>query len=581
MRFRTRLLLCAAIPALMFVLALAVSLWGAARTQQDFGNYIEGDQAVAAGLSELYAQGLQTGQALRNIVLDPANPKAFDNLKAARDAFAVAYTATMQSAKGGPFEQAVAELAPLRAAQATLQDEVSVLARTDAAAAVVLLNAKETPAWRALRGALLTNIAAARKAAATAHAATEQRASRVNAIAAALALLAVLVAASLCIVMLRTLRREMGADPAQVREALREVAAGNLVAGSSTSGGSSGQPSGLMAELESMQSGLRALVVQVRDATVSITHASDEIAQGNSDLSARTEQQASALEETSASMEQLNSTVRQNADNAGPANTLAVEARKVATEGGEVVAEVVSTMKGINDSSRKISDIIGVIDGIAFQTNILALNAAVEAARAGEQGRGFAVVASEVRSLAGRSAEAAREIKGLIGASVERVEAGSALVDRAVATMSQVVEAIGRVTDIVGEISAASREQSLGVAQVGEAVTQMDQATQQNAALVEESAAAATSMRAQAHELLQAVAKFQVGDAASAGPLRAASPMPTTRPPLAALQRSAAPRPAAPQVTAPRRAATVATAPRINAKSSANPKSDTDDWESF
>jgi len=253
---------------------------------------------------------------------------------------------------------------------------------------------------------------------------------------------------------------------------------------------------------------------------VSITHASDEIAQGNNDLSARTEQQASALEETSATMEELNTTVRQNAENAGTANTLAVDARKIATHGGEVMVEVVRTMKGINDSSRKIADIISVIDGIAFQTNILALNAAVEAARAGEQGRGFAVVASEVRSLAGRSAEAAREIKELIGASVERVEAGSTLVDRAGTTMSEVVQAIGRVTDIVGEISAASREQSQGVAQAGEAITQMDQATQQNAALVEESAAAASSMRSQAHDLVQALAKFQVGDTASSAPVR-------------------------------------------------------------
>nr|MBP9785913.1 methyl-accepting chemotaxis protein [Giesbergeria sp.] len=232
--------------------------------------------------------------------------------------------------------------------------------------------------------------------------------------------------------------------------------------------------------------------------------------------SARTEQQASALEETSASMEELNSTVRQNADNARAANQLALKAQTVATQGGDVVAEVVRTMKGINDSSRKIADIIGVIDGIAFQTNILALNAAVEAARAGEQGRGFAVVASEVRSLAGRSADAAKEIKALIGASVERVEAGSALVDRAGSTMSEVVEAIGRVTEIVSEISAASQEQSQGGAQVGEAVTQMDQATQQNAALVEESAAAADGLKVQAAQLVHAVAVFRLSGAPQA-----------------------------------------------------------------
>ena len=278
------------------------------------------------------------------------------------------------------------------------------------------------------------------------------------------------------------------------------------------------EPGQLLAALSGMQQRLAGIVGEVRRGAEGVASASSEIAHGNADLSARTEQQASALEETSASMEQLNSTVRQNADNAHTASSLAVQARDVASQGGSVVAEVVQTMKGINDSSRKIADIIGVIDGIAFQTNILALNAAVEAARAGEQGRGFAVVASEVRSLAGRSAEAAKEIKALIGASVERVEAGSVLVDRAGTTMDQVVQAITRLSDIVAEISAASTEQSQGVAQVGEAVTQMDQATQQNAALVEQSAAAADSLRAQAAQLVQAVSVFRLAGGGAAAP---------------------------------------------------------------
>jgi methyl-accepting chemotaxis protein len=266
----------------------------------------------------------------------------------------------------------------------------------------------------------------------------------------------------------------------------------------------------LVASLDSMSNGLQQLVARVRQSSDSIQTASNEVAQGNHDLSARTEQQASALEETAASMEQLSSTVRQNADSARQANQLAQSASSVAVKGGEVVGQVVLTMKGINDSSRKIADIIGVIDGIAFQTNILALNAAVEAARAGEQGRGFAVVASEVRSLAGRSADAAKEIKSLISASVKRVEEGSALVDQAGNTMTEVVSSIRRVTDIMGEISAASAEQSQGVAQVGEAVQQMDHATQQNAALVEEIAAAASSLKSQALELVQTVAIFKL-----------------------------------------------------------------------
>jgi methyl-accepting chemotaxis protein-1 (serine sensor receptor) len=241
-----------------------------------------------------------------------------------------------------------------------------------------------------------------------------------------------------------------------------------------------------------------------------VASASSQIATGNSDLSMRTEQQASALQETAASMEQLGTAVRHNADNASQANQLARGASEVAQRGGDVVGEVVETMRGINESSRRIGDIIGVIDGIAFQTNILALNAAVEAARAGEQGRGFAVVAGEVRNLAQRSAEAAREIKQLIAASVERVERGTAQVDRAGATMKEIVGAVGRVTDIMGEISSASAQQSAGVAQVGNAVGQMDTATQQNAALVEQSAAAAESLRGQARELVEAVAVFRL-----------------------------------------------------------------------
>ena len=267
----------------------------------------------------------------------------------------------------------------------------------------------------------------------------------------------------------------------------------------------------LLAALNEMRLSLARVVAGVRHNAESVATAATEIAQGNNDLSGRTEQQASALQQTAASMEELGTAVRHNADNAVQANQLAQGASDVATRGGEMVGRVVSTMKGINDSSRQIADIIGVIDGIAFQTNILALNAAVEAARAGEQGRGFAVVATEVRSLAQRSADAAKQIKTLIGTSVDRVEQGTALVDEAGTTMTEIVNAIRRVSDIVGEISSASHEQSAGVSQVGQAVTQMDQATQQNAALVEESAAAAESLRQQAHHLVQTVAVFRIG----------------------------------------------------------------------
>ena len=257
-----------------------------------------------------------------------------------------------------------------------------------------------------------------------------------------------------------------------------------------------GDTRSLMAALAVMRESLVRLVTEVRGNSESVATASSQIAQGNQDLSGRTEQQASALQQTAATMEQLGSTVRNNADSARQANQLAQGASAVAMQGGEVFGKVVSTMRDINDRSRKIGDIISVIDGIAFQTNILALNAAVEAARAGEQGRGFAVVASEVRSLAQRSAEAAKEIKSLIGRSLEQVEQGTTLVGEAGKTMDEIVGSIRRVTDIVAEISSASVEQSSGVQQVGQAISQMDQATQQNAALVEESAAAAESLNA-------------------------------------------------------------------------------------
>ncbi|MBP8190550.1 MAG: MCP four helix bundle domain-containing protein [Aquabacterium sp.] len=266
----------------------------------------------------------------------------------------------------------------------------------------------------------------------------------------------------------------------------------------------------LLTSLQSMQESLKTLVTEVRHSTDSMKTASVEIATGNQDLSSRTEQTASNLQQTASSMEHLTGTVRQTADAARVANQLAASAHSAASKGGEVVSHVVSTMDEINQSSRKIADIIGVIDGIAFQTNILALNAAVEAARAGEQGRGFAVVAGEVRSLAQRSANAAKEIKALIGASVDKVETGARLVKDAGASMSDIVTSVQQVNDIIGEITAATSEQSEGIGQINAAVTQLDQMTQQNAALVEQSAAAAESMRDQAQRLADKVAAFKL-----------------------------------------------------------------------
>jgi methyl-accepting chemotaxis protein-1 (serine sensor receptor) len=321
--------------------------------------------------------------------------------------------------------------------------------------------------------------------------------------------LAVLAAAALALVITRGLTRALGAEPAQLGEAAERVARGDL----GPVRGAERAPAGsVMASLSRMQQDLARVVGQVRSASDSIATGSAQIATGNADLSQRTEEQASNLQQTAASMEQLNSTVKNNADAARQANQLAGSASGAAEKGGAVVGQVVATMDDISASSRKIADIIGVIDGIAFQTNILALNAAVEAARAGEQGRGFAVVAGEVRNLAQRSAEAAKEIKTLIGTSVEKVEAGTRLVGEAGTTMDDVVAQVRRVADLIGEISAATIEQTTGIGQVSDAVTQLDQVTQQNAALVEESAAAADSLKQQAARLSETVQVFRLGD---------------------------------------------------------------------
>ncbi|MEK8047652.1 methyl-accepting chemotaxis protein [Ideonella margarita] len=330
-----------------------------------------------------------------------------------------------------------------------------------------------------------------------------------------------------------------------------------------------------------MRDNLHGMVSGIRSSTDGITTASSEIAIGSQDLSARTEQTASNLQEAASSMEQLTGTVRQTADSARTANQLAATAAEAARKGGDVVGEVVSNMEGIATASRKIADIIGVIDGIAFQTNILALNAAVEAARAGEQGRGFAVVAAEVRSLAQRSASAAREIKTLIGASVEQVESGSRLVETAGQSMTDIVGSVQRVSDIIGEISAAAAEQSDGIAQVNGAVTQLDQMTQQNAALVEESAAAAESLKDQAQRLAQVVSRFELGSGPAGSPV-SPSPARSTHTPgkvsAPALAKPATPKPAAsPRPVAAARPAP-APAPRPAVAETAGSDAD---WETF
>jgi methyl-accepting chemotaxis protein len=306
---------------------------------------------------------------------------------------------------------------------------------------------------------------------------------------------------------IRAIWQQLGGEPEYAREIAQAVASGDL---SMHIAVEPGGDDSLLAALNEMKAKLAGMMGDIKSSAATIKSASSEIASGNADLSSRTESQASSLEETASSMEALTDTVRQNADNARQANELVVTASAIAVKGGDVVNQVVATMGDINESARKIVDIISVIDGIAFQTNILALNAAVEAARAGEQGRGFAVVASEVRNLAQRSAAAAKEIKGLIGDSVEKVGVGSRLVDQAGQTMGDIVASVKRVADIMAEITSASEAQSAGIGEVGQAINQMDEMTQQNSALVEQAAAAAESLEEQADQLRLALTVFKL-----------------------------------------------------------------------
>ena len=504
--------------AALVLLTALLGLHAAETNNGAFSRYVDGAASRMALANHVLAAADARAVAARNLMLDTHATEVVADQAAVAKAHAEVQEhlgKLRQSAATAP-DPKVRELVEAIAATEARYGPVAldIVNKTTSGqreAAIAKMNAECKPLLAALMQAGETYL---RYAAGSAHQELERAGAtyattRVVVIVALM--LAVGAAVVLGIVIPRSLSRSLGAEPAELSLVARRTAEGDL---HPLPGADRAPADSVLASMSAMRSNLAHIVTQVRQGSDSVATASSEIAHGNQDLSGRTEQQASALQQTASSMEELGGTVRQNADNARQADQLARGASQVAQQGGAVVAEVVETMKGINDSSRRIGDITSVIDGIAFQTNILALNAAVEAARAGEHGRGFAVVASEVRTLAQRSADAAREIKRLITDSVQRVEQGTALVDRAGATMQEVVTSIRRVSDIVGEISNASVEQSSGVSQVGHAVTQMDQATQQNAALVEESAAAASSLQQQAQQLVQAVAVFKVAGAA-------------------------------------------------------------------
>ncbi|KQP17878.1 methyl-accepting chemotaxis protein [Pseudorhodoferax sp. Leaf267] len=537
---RSRLALAFGVLTLLVLAVAALALSALADANASFSNYTRGMNARATVAAHVRAAVGDRAIAARNLVLvtKPAD------LAAEKAAVTTAHQDVQDS---------LAQLGKMLAADRTASDQarqlVADMARVEQAYGPVALAivdlalrgqreqaiTRMNDECRPLLAALVQATAAYARFTESRTVALRQQAeadhARQRHLLVALCLFALVAAIAAGWLITRSITRPLD----QAVQAADRIAGGDL--GRAIEARSTDETGRLLAALQRMQQSLVETVQTVRGNADSVSVASSQIAQGNNDLSQRTEQQASALQETSAAMEELGSTVRHNADNARQAGELASVASQIAARGGDVVGQVVTTMQAINDSSAQIAEIISTIDGIAFQTNILALNAAVEAARAGEQGRGFSVVASEVRNLAQRSAQAAKEIKTLITASVGRVAHGTALVDRAGSTMQEIVASVQRVSDIMGEISAASREQSIGVDQVGQAVAQMDQATQQNAALVEESAAAAASLQTQAEELVQAVAVFRFEQAqAQSKPAVAPrrSPAPIARPRLPA-----------------------------------------------
>ncbi|MEP7295594.1 MAG: methyl-accepting chemotaxis protein [Burkholderiales bacterium] len=431
-----------------------------------------------------------------------------------------------------------------------------------------LMFAETLPALDLLQGRITEIVALEKKLVEASGAGIKQDIESARMLMLAIGLAGLLVGGGVAWWLTRTITGQLGGEPDYAANVVREIAAGNLAVEVQLR---AGDGSSLLAAMKAMRDSLARVVGQVRNSSDSIATGSAQIATGNADLSQRTEEQASNLQQTAASMEQLSGTVKISAETAGEANQLAASASDAAVRGGEMVGTVVNTMQDIATSSKKIADIIGVIDGIAFQTNILALNAAVEAARAGEQGRGFAVVASEVRNLAGRSAEAAKEIKSLISASVEKVEVGARQVNDAGASMTEIVSQVQRVSQLISEISNASNEQATGISQVGDAVTQLDQVTQQNAALVEESAAAAESLRHQAATLAEVVRVFKLSGGVHTGSSTHAAPVAAKSAAVARPQVRAKPAvPASAASEAPR-------APNV-----AMAKTGTDDnWETF
>ncbi|QGZ40195.1 methyl-accepting chemotaxis protein [Pseudoduganella flava] len=557
--------------ALTIVIMLAMSLVGISRVQEVAGHtdkIVNDRYRKVALINDMRSQVNRGAQAMRNAMLTPDAAQTQEFLRQLALADEAGGTAAAELGKIIVVPAIRTIYDEQNTAYVTYRDRrektIAQYRSGDREGAVQALFAEVIPAQTVYFGKLDQLLKAQRELMASDTKAAADAARSATTLMIMLLVLATLVSAGCGYLITRSVTAPIG-DAVRVAET---VASGDLTAPITVD--RKDEMGRLLAALRDMTAALTVTVRTVRDSTDTINTAAAEIAAGNMDLSNRTEQQAASLEETASSMEELTSTVQQNAENARQANQLVVSAADHANEGGQVVSQVVETMGSIKESSGKIVDIIGVIDSIAFQTNILALNAAVEAARAGEQGRGFAVVASEVRNLAQRSASAAREIKELINDSVEKVDAGSRLVDQAGTTMERIVSSVQRVAGIMSEIASASTEQSSGIAQVNTTITSMDATTQQNAALVEEAAAAATSMREQAQRLAEAIAAFRI-DERAATPAYAVRPAPVAPAPAA--------QPAQPRIAAPRAAPRVTAAKPKPGPATKAPSGD--EWEEF
>ncbi len=515
MKLRAKMTLSMAVVFILFTIASGLSLFGIYQSQVKFERFLATDVALLEAESEMYAQGLQMGQALRNVILAPANKTGFKNHEKAAKDFNDAMAKAISLAGYDPETLAVLkDIAELRKKQEPIQANIIALALEDRTQAIEAVNKGETPLWRDIKAKLLDLIKKRQDSVQTAKAATLEFTNQSLMLSSALIVAAIIFGIFVSAWLIRSITR-----PLEYAVSIAKTTAACDLSSDIevTSNDEAGQ---LMQALKDMTENLLRMVSEVRAGTHQIAAASVEIADGNANLAARTEAQADSVEGTVATMEKITANVRMNAENAKEANDLAVSASNVAVKGGEVVAEVVDTMSAISEASQKIFDIISIIDGIAFQTNILALNAAVEAARAGEQGRGFAVVATEVRSLAQRSAGAAREIKELINNSVEKVSQGSKLVEQAGSTMRDVVDSIERVHSIMSDITVSSQQQSAGIEEVSNAISQIDEMTQQNASLVEQVTAVAESLRDRGANLDEMVSVFRLRENVAAQPSR-------------------------------------------------------------